>query len=50
MKKYKQCEPEFSPDRLLNVSLKNFFVFHLNSMKLGEVLVNIDNYNFIEFE
>ena len=23
----------------LNVTLKNFFVFHLNSMKIGEVVV-----------
>ena len=25
----------------------DFFVFHSNSMKQGEVLVHIDNYNFI---
>ena len=36
-------------DRPLNVSLKNFFVFHSNSMKLGEVLAHIDNYNFKNF-
>ena len=30
-----------------HVSLKNFFVFHSNSMKVSEVLVHIDNYNFI---
>ena len=34
---------------LLNVLLKNFFVFHSNSMILGEVLVHIDNYNFTNF-
>ena len=27
----------------------NFFVFHSNSIKLGEVLVHIDNYNFTNF-
>ena len=27
----------------------DFFVFHSNSMKQGEVLVHIDNYNFINF-
>ena len=27
----------------------NFFVFHSNSMKLGEVLVHINNYNFSNF-
>ena len=32
-----------------HVSLKNFFVFHSNSMKVSEVLVHIDNCNFINF-
>ena len=36
-------------DRSLNVTLKNFFVFHLNSMTLSEVLVHIDNYNLNNF-
>ena len=31
------------------VIIRPFFVFHSNSMKLGEVLVHIDNYNFTEF-
>ena len=31
------------------MSLKNFCVFHLNSMKLGEILVHRDNYNFTNF-
>ena len=30
-------------DRQLNVSLKKIFVFHLNWMKIGEVLAHIDN-------
>ena len=34
----------------LNVSLKNFFVFHSISMKLGEVLIHIDKPIFIEFK
>ena len=29
----------------LNMSLKNVFVFHLNSMKLGEILVQISMKN-----
>ena len=36
-------------DHPFNVSLKKFFVFHSNSMKLGEVLVHTDNYNFTNF-
>jgi len=31
------------------VNYPDFFVFHSNSMKQGEVLVHIDNYNFINF-
>ena len=31
------------------VNNKNFFVFHSNSIKLGEPLVHIDNYNFTNF-
>ena len=34
---------------LVKLSLKTFFVFHSNSMKLVEVLVHIDNYNFTNF-
>ena len=33
----------------LNVSLKNLIFFHLKSLKLGEVLVHIDNYKFTNF-
>ena len=29
-------------DWLSNVSLKNFFVFHLNSMKIVEVVVSLN--------
>ena len=32
------------------VSLKNLFGFHLNSIKLVEVLVHIDNYNLANFK
>ena len=32
-----------------HVSLKNFFVFHSNSMKVSEVLLHIDNYIFTNF-
>ena len=35
-------------DHPLNVSL--IFFFHSNSMKLGEVLVHIDIYNFTNFQ
>ena len=34
---------------MLIVSLENFFAFDLNSMKFAEVLVHIDNYNFVNF-
>ena len=34
---------------LTDVSLNFFFVFHSNSMKLSDILVCIDNYNFTNF-
>ena len=36
-------------DRLLNVSLKNFSVFLLNTMKMDEVVVQSEYYNITKF-
>ena len=36
-------------DHPLNVFDKNYYFFHQNLMKLGEVVVNIEYYNFTKF-